>query len=87
MTVPELEKYPFKQRMIMLRMKQGWSQQAMSAETGFAASSIGTWELGENIPKPDKFQVLEEVFGVPVDVWARWRAEEIINRRKGKYNV
>jgi transcriptional regulator with XRE-family HTH domain len=83
--IQELEKYPFKQRLIMLRTIRGLSQQELSADINANASSIGAWERGESLPKGDKLEQLAAALDVPHIVLIRWRIEETIKRKsKGK---
>jgi transcriptional regulator with XRE-family HTH domain len=83
--IQELEKYPFKQRLIMLRTIKGLSQQELSADINANASSIGAWERGESLPKGDKLDQLAAALDVPHIVLIRWRIEETIKRKsKGK---
>lgn len=82
MKIEELEKYPFKQRIIMLRTAKGLSQFDLSCEINANASSLGAWERGESLPKGDKLQALADVFDMPVWVWVRWRIEEIAKRKE-----
>ena len=83
--IQELEKYPFKQRLVMLRTIKGISQQELSADINANASSIGAWERGESLPKGDKLDQLAAALDVPHIVLIRWRIEETIKRKsKGK---
>ncbi len=83
--IQELEKYPFKQRLVMLRTIKGLSQQELSADINANASSIGAWERGESLPKGDKLDQLAAALDVPHIVLIRWRIEETIKRKsKGK---
>lgn len=83
--IQELEKYPFKQRLVMLRTIKGLSQQELSADINANASSIGAWERGESLPKGDKLDQLATALDVPHIVLIRWRIEETIKRKsKGK---
>jgi transcriptional regulator with XRE-family HTH domain len=83
--IQELEKYPFKQRLIMLRTIKGLSQRELSADINANANSIGAWERGEALPKGDKLHQLAAALDVPHIVLIRWRIEENIKRKsKGK---
>jgi len=83
--IKELEKYPFKQRLILMRTIKGLSQQELSADINANASSIGAWERGETLPKGDKLDQLAAALDVPHEVLVRWRIEETIKRKsKGK---
>jgi transcriptional regulator with XRE-family HTH domain len=83
--IQELEKYPFKQRLVILRTIKGLSQQELSADINANASSIGAWERGESLPKGDKLDQLAAALDVPHIVLIRWRIEETIKRKsKGK---
>jgi transcriptional regulator with XRE-family HTH domain len=82
MKIQDLEKYPFKQRIIMLRTAKGLSQNDLSADINANASSIGAWERGESLPKGDKLQALADAFDMPVWVWVRWRIEEVARRKE-----
>jgi len=84
MKIQDLEKYPFKQRIIMLRNAKGLSQNDLSADINANASSIGAWERGESMPKGDKLQALADALDIPHEVLVRWRVEETINRRERK---
>lgn len=82
MKIEELEKYPFKQRLVMLRTAKGLSQFELSRKINANASSLGAWERGDALPKGDKLQALADVFDMSVWVWVRWRTEEIANRKE-----
>lgn len=84
MKTEELEKYPFKQRLVMLRTAKGLSQVELSRKINANASSIGAWELGNALPKGDKLQALSDVLGIPHDVWVRWRIEENTKNKERK---
>ena len=83
MNTQDLEKYPFKQRIIMLRTAKGMSQRDLSTKINANANSIGAWERGESLPKGDKLQALADAFDMPVWVWVRWRIEEADKRNEG----
>lgn len=83
MNIQDLEKYPFKQRIIMLRTAKGMSQKDLSTKINANANSIGAWERGESLPKGDKLQALADTFDMPVWVWVRWRIEEVDKRKEG----
>jgi transcriptional regulator with XRE-family HTH domain len=80
--IKDIEKYPFKQRLIMLRTAKGLSQQELSADINANASSIGAWERGESIPKGDKLHQLADALGIDHEVLVRWRIEETIKRKE-----
>ena len=84
MSIQEFEKYPFKQRIIILRNAKGLTQNDLSADINVSASSIGAWERGESMPKGDKLQALANALSVPHEVLVRWKVEETINRRGRK---
>ena len=81
--IKDIEGYPFKQRLIMLRTTKGMSQRDLSAKINANANSIGAWERGESLPKGDKLQALADAFDMPVCVWVRWRIEEVAKRKEG----
>lgn len=80
--IKDIEGYPFKQRLIMLRTTKGMSQRDLSAKINANANSIGAWERGESLPKGDKLQALADAFDIPHEVLVRWRVEETINRKE-----
>lgn len=82
MNIQDLEKYPFKQRLIILRNAQGIPQKELSDKINANASSIGAWERGECLPKGNKLKTLAEALGVPHEILVRWRVEETINFRE-----
>ena len=85
--IQELEKYPFKQRLVMLRTIKGLSQQELSADINANASSIGAWERGESLPKGDKLDQLATALDVPHIVLIRWELKRPLNaNRKESYH-
>ena len=82
MNVQELEKYPFKKRLIILRHAQGMPQKELSGKINANASSIGAWERGEFLPKGYKLKTLADALGVSHEILVRWTTEETINRRE-----
>ncbi len=54
-------------KIIILRKKNGWSQEELAMRTGVSRQSVSKWESTASIPDLDKIIMLSEVFGVSTD--------------------
>lgn len=57
----------FKENLICLRKKYGWSQEELGNELSVARQTISKWELGETAPDMNKLMELADLFAVSVD--------------------
>lgn len=55
------------EKIMMLRKKNGWSQEELAMRTGVSRQSVSKWESTASIPDLDKIIKLSEVFGVSTD--------------------
>lgn len=54
-------------KIIMLRKKNGWSQEELAEKLGVSRQSISKYEGAQSIPDLDKILKLSEIFGVSTD--------------------
>lgn len=52
---------------MLLRDKNGWSQEELAAKLNVSRQSVSKWEVGTSIPDLDKIMLLSEIFGVTTD--------------------
>ena len=71
-------------KIIVLRKKNGWSQEQLAEELGISRQSVSKWESGMSIPDIDKILKLSELFGVSTDYLLR---EEIEEAQPGEGNA
>lgn len=57
----------FAERLKELRIEKGYSQRALSRETGLPQASIALWESGATIPMANAIVTLAKFFGVSAD--------------------
>lgn len=55
------------EKIILLRKKNGWSQEELAQQLAVSRQSVSKWEGGQSIPDLDKLLALSAVFGVTVD--------------------
>ena len=55
------------EKIIMLRKKNGWSQEELAMRLGVSRQSVSKWESTASIPDLDKIITLSEVFGVSTE--------------------
>ncbi|MDY5589055.1 MAG: helix-turn-helix transcriptional regulator [Arcanobacterium sp.] len=54
-------------KLIDLRKKNGWSQEALAAKLGVSRQAISKWESTQSMPDLDRIVAMSEVFGVSTD--------------------
>lgn len=54
-------------KIIRLRKKNGWSQEALAAQMGVSRQSVSKWESGQSMPDLDKILALSALFNVSTD--------------------
>lgn len=54
-------------KIIELRKKNGWSQEALAEKLNVSRQSVSKWETGESIPDVDRIVELSRIFGVSTD--------------------
>lgn len=64
-------------KIIMLRKKNGWSQEELASELSISRQSVSKWESGASIPDLDKVLKLSQIFGVSTDYLLKDQMEEI----------
>ena len=53
---------------IALRRKaRGWSQRDLAAKVGVTCASVGFWETGARVPRPQKLMELADLFECTID--------------------
>ena len=57
----------FADKLIMLRKKEGWSQEELAFRMGVTRQSVSKWEGEQSLPDLDKMIRLSELFGVSLD--------------------
>ncbi len=55
------------EKIMLLRKKNGWSQEELAQKLAVSRQSVSKWEGGQSIPDLDKLLALSAVFGVTVD--------------------
>ncbi|MBQ8816659.1 MAG: helix-turn-helix transcriptional regulator [Lachnospiraceae bacterium] len=55
------------EKIIMLRKRNGWSQEELAMRMGVSRQSVSKWESTASIPDLDRILKLSEVFGVSTD--------------------
>lgn len=64
------------EKIIMLRKKNGWSQEDLAMKLGISRQSVSKWESTASIPDLDKLIKLSEIFGVSTDYLLKDEMEE-----------
>lgn len=64
-------------KIILLRKKQGWSQEDLAGALDVTRQSVSKWESGISIPDLNKIIKLSEIFGVSTDYLLKDEIEEI----------
>ena len=54
-------------KIMMLRKKNGWSQEELAEKVGVSRQSVSKWESMQSIPDLDKILLLAQVFAVSTD--------------------
>lgn len=63
-------------KIMMLRKKNGWSQEELAEKVGVSRQSVSKWESMQSIPDLDKILVLAQVFAVSTDYLLKEELEE-----------
>ncbi len=63
-------------KIILLRKKNGWSQEELAGRLSVSRQSVSKWEGGQSIPDLDKLLALSKLFGVTVDYLVRDEMDE-----------
>ena len=64
------------EKVILLRKKNGWSQEELAERLGISRQSVSKWESGASIPDLDKILKMSELFGVSTDFLLKDALEE-----------
>lgn len=64
-------------KIIMLRKKNGWSQEDLAERLEISRQSVSKWESGASIPDLDKIIKLSNLFGVSTDYLLKEENEEL----------
>lgn len=65
------------EKIMMLRKKNGWSQEDLAMKLGISRQSVSKWESMASIPDLDKLIKLSEIFGVSTDYLLKDEMEEL----------
>lgn len=55
------------EKIMLLRKKQGWSQEELANRLNISRQSISKWESGQSQPDIDKIILLSQLFQVTTD--------------------
>ena len=61
----------FAEKLIRLRKREGWSQEALAESLGVSRQAVSRWERDETMPDSDKIVALADLFGVTTDYLLR----------------
>lgn len=64
-------------KVIMLRKRNGWSQEELAERLDISRQSVSKWESGAAIPDLDKIIKLSSLFGVSTDYLLKEENEEL----------
>ncbi len=62
-------------KIIILRKKNGWSQEELADEMGVSRQSVSKWESAQAVPDLEKILQLSQIFGVTTDSLLKDEAE------------
>ena len=54
-------------KIILLRKKNGWSQEELAEKLNVSRQSISKWEGAQSVPAMDKILQMSDIFGVTTD--------------------
>lgn len=57
----------FADKILMLRKKNGWSQEELASRLNVSRQAVAKWEAAQSVPSLEKILSLSEVFGVTTD--------------------
>ena len=66
----------FADKVIMLRKRNGWSQEELAEKMNVSRQSVSKWEGAQSIPDLEKILRLSELFGVTTDYLLKDELEE-----------
>ena len=55
------------EKIMMLRKKEGWSQEELASRLNISRQSVSKWESGQSLPDIDKIILLSQLFHVTTD--------------------
>lgn len=58
-------------KIVMLRKKEGWSQEELSEKLGVSRQAVSKWESAQSVPDLNKILLLSRTFGVSTDYLLR----------------
>ncbi len=64
-------------KIILLRKRNGWSQEQLAEQMGISRQSVSKWESGASIPDLDKVIKLSKILGVSTDYLLKDELEEL----------
>ena len=64
-------------KIIQLRKKNGWSQEALGEMLHVSRQSVSKWESGLSIPDLEKILKMSEIFGVSTDYLLKDEIEDL----------
>ncbi len=64
-------------KIILLRKKNGWSQEQLAEQMNISRQSVSKWESGASIPDIDKIIVLSKILGVSTDYLLKDEMEDV----------
>jgi len=60
----------FHEKLLFLRKKQGFSQEALAEKLGVSRQTVAKWESGESMPDLATASAIASLFGISLDVLA-----------------
>ena len=51
-------------KIILLRKKEGWSQEELAEQLGVSRQAVSKWESARSVPDMDKLLTMSRIFGV-----------------------
>lgn len=74
------------EKLIMLRKKNGWSQEELAMKMNISRQSVSKWESGASLPDLDKILKLSQIFNVSTDFLLKDSLEyEDVNPEQKEY--
>lgn len=64
------------EKIMMLRKKNGWSQEELAEQMNVSRQSVSKWESAQSVPDLDKILLLGRIFGVSTDYLLKDEVEE-----------
>ena len=66
------------EKIILLRKRNGWSQEELAERLNVSRQSISKWESGQSVPELDKILQLSSIFGVTTDYLLKDTSEPFV---------